>query len=53
MSNNLEQIISQYKSDKESVYNIWFINNDERLKAVRPIRRGVIQVIEDIKSNKL
>jgi type II restriction enzyme len=52
MSNNLEPIIKQYKSDKESVYNTWFINNDERLKAFRSIRRGVIQVIEDIKSNK-
>jgi type II restriction enzyme len=52
MSNNLEQIIQQYKSDKESVYNTWFINNDERLKAFRSIRRGVMQVVEDIKSNK-
>ncbi|HSH68052.1 MAG TPA: hypothetical protein VLB84_20130 [Bacteroidia bacterium] len=52
MSNNFEQIISQYKSDKESVYNTWFINNDERLKAFRSIRRGVMQVVEDIKSNK-
>ncbi|MFY9308254.1 MAG: hypothetical protein WAQ28_04305 [Bacteroidia bacterium] len=52
MSNNLEPIIKQYKSDQESVYNSWFINNDERLKAFRSIRRGVIQVIEDIKSNK-
>lgn len=50
--NNLKQIIDQYKSDSESVYNTWFINNDERLKAFRSIRRGVIQVIEDIKSNK-
>lgn len=52
MNNNLEPIIKQYKSDKESVYNTWFINNEERLKAFRSIRRGVIQVIEDIKSNK-
>lgn len=52
MSENLEQIIRQYKSDKESVYNTWFINNEERLKAFRSIRRGVIQVIEDIKQNK-
>lgn len=52
MSINLEQIINQYKSDKESVYNTWFINNADRLKAFRSIRRGVIQVVEDIKSNK-
>ncbi len=52
MRTNLELIIKQYKSDKESVYNTWFINNDERLKAFRSIRRGVIQVVEDIKNNK-
>lgn len=52
MSNNFEQIIKQYKSDKESVYNTWFINNEERLKAFRSIRRGVLQVIDDIKNNK-
>lgn len=48
---NLEQIIAQYKSDSQSVYHTWFINNNERLKAFRAIRRGVKQVIEDIKSN--
>ncbi len=50
--NNLSAIIAQYKSDKESVFNTWFINNEERLKAFRSIRRGVMQVIEDIKSRK-
>lgn len=48
--NNLLQIISQYKTDNQSVYNTWFIDNDQRLKAFRTIRRGVLQVIEDIKS---
>lgn len=47
---NLIQIIQQYKADSESVYNTWFINNDERLKAFRTIRRGVLQVIDDIKN---
>lgn len=50
MSDNFTSIINQYKADKESVYNTWFINNEERLKAFRSIRRGVIQVIEDIKN---
>lgn len=50
MSDNFSNIISQYKNDNESVYNTWFINNDERLKAFRSIKRGVIQVIEDIKN---
>jgi len=49
MSAHLTNIINQYKADTESVYNTWFINNEERLKAFRSIRRGVIQVIEDIK----
>jgi len=52
MSEHLAAIIQQYKQDKESVYNTWFINNEERLKAFRSIRRGVMQVIEDIKCNR-
>lgn len=50
MSENLSQIISQYKSDTQSVYNTWFVDNDQRLKAFRTIRRGIIQVIDDIKN---
>lgn len=50
MNNDFLHIIQQYKTDQESVYNTWFINNEERLKAFRSIRRGVIQVVEDIKS---
>ena len=49
MSQDLKSIIDDYKKDEESVYNSWFINNDERLKAFRSIRRGVVDVIEDIK----
>ena len=49
---SLSNIIEQYKSDNQSVYNTWFINNEDRLKAFRSIRRGVLQVIEDIKSGK-
>ncbi len=52
MNNNLSQIIGQYKEDKQSVYNTWFINNEERLKAFRSIRRGVMQVVEDIRNKK-
>ena len=47
--NNLSQIIQQYKSDTESVYNTWFVDNNQRLKAFRTIRRGIFQVIDDIK----
>lgn len=49
MNTNFQPLIQQYKSDKESVYNTWFINNEERLKAFRSIRRGIMQVIDDIK----
>lgn len=48
--NNFNQIIQQYKNDTESVYNTWFVDNDQRLKAFRTIRRGIIQVVEDIKN---
>lgn len=47
---NLGQIILQYKNDNQSVYNTWFIDNNQRLKAFRTIRRGVLQVIDDIKN---
>jgi len=50
MSRALQEIIDRYKSDPESVFNTWFINNDERLKAFRSIRRGVKNVVEDIKA---
>jgi type II restriction enzyme len=49
--NNIKQLVKQYKLDTESVYNIWFIDNDQRLKAFRTIRRGVLQVIDDIKKD--
>ena len=45
----IEKLIDRYKHDKESVYNTWFVNNEERLKAFRSIRRGVLQVVDDIK----
>lgn len=47
---NLTQITQQYKADTESVYNTWFVDNDQRLKAFRTIRRDVLQVIADIKN---
>jgi len=50
MTQNFKLIIQSYKDDSDSVYNSWFINNEERLKAFRSIRRGVLHVIEDIKS---
>ncbi len=52
MNTNFSPLIQQYKADKESVYNTWFINNEDRLKAFRSIRRGVMQVIDDIKCKR-
>lgn len=49
MNQDLQPIIERYKEDKETVYNTWFVNNEERLKAFRSIRRGVRDVIQDIK----
>ncbi len=45
----IQSIIKSYKDDRESVYNTWFVNNEARLKAFGAIRRGVEQVIKDIK----
>jgi len=53
MSKDLKSLIDSYKSDDETVYSSWFVNNDERLKAFRTIRRGVFDVIQDIKNGLL
>ncbi len=50
MSQDLKSIIDAYKKDGDTVYNSWFVNNEERLKAFRTIRRGVFEVIQDIKN---
>lgn len=47
----MEKLINQYKKSPDLVYNTWFIENEERLKAFRSIRRGVFQIIKDIKEN--
>src|SRR5579871_2277080 len=44
------QIFEAYRGDPESVYQTWFINGAERLKAFRAIRCGVAQVVTDIKT---
>jgi type II restriction enzyme len=49
MHPTLLTIVNQYKSDSRSVYNTWFVDNEQRLKAFRTIRRGIMQVIDDIK----
>src|SRR6266508_4417243 len=44
----LTHIITQYKSDPESVYNTWFIGGEARMKAFRAIRRGVRDTVDSI-----
>jgi type II restriction enzyme len=44
----LAKLITQYKSDPESVYNTWFIGGEERMKAFRSIRRGVRDTVDSI-----
>ena len=47
---NPSELVMRYKSDPESVYNTWFIDNDTRMKAFHSIRRGVMTVIASIKA---
>lgn len=52
MKQLLQPTAESYKTDPESVYNTWFISNEERLKAFRSIRRGVGTVVDDIKRGR-
>lgn len=52
MKQTLQPTAESYKADPESVYNTWFISNEERLKAFRSIRRGVGTVVDDIKHRR-
>ena len=47
-ASTLPALVDRYIADQESVYNTWFINSTERLKAFRSIRRGVRDVVESI-----
>jgi len=52
MKQTLLPIAQAYKADPQSVYNTWFISNEDRLKAFRSIRRGVSTVVEDIRHQR-
>src|SRR6266498_1316529 len=45
---SLTHLITQYKSDPESVYNTWFVGGEARMKAFRSIRRGVRDTVDSI-----
>lgn len=47
---NLQKIINVYKNDIESVHHTWFLNNEERLKAFRTIKKGLSVVVSDIEN---
>ncbi|HWA34644.1 MAG TPA: hypothetical protein VG737_10965 [Cyclobacteriaceae bacterium] len=51
-TSDFKALIQKYRLDPSSVYNTWFIGGEERLKAFRAIRRGVLQVIEEIKNDR-
>lgn len=44
----LHNLIAEYKSDPESVYNTWFVGEEARMKAFRAIRRGVRDTVDSI-----
>jgi len=46
----MKALIEEYIKNPNLVYNNWFLNYNERLKAFGSIKRGVKQVIEDIKN---
>ncbi len=46
----MDELITKYKNNSDLVYQTWFVNNNDRLKAFRSIKKGVIQVVDDIKN---
>ncbi len=48
----MDKLITEYKNNPDLVYQTWFVNNDDRLKAFRSIKKGVAQVVSDIKNDK-
>lgn len=46
----IENLIQKYRNDTESVYNTWFLQYNDRLKAFRTIRVGIRDVILEIQN---
>ena len=42
---DLDALADRYRRDPESVYHTWFLQDGNRLKAFRSIRRGVEGVV--------
>ncbi|MDR6121658.1 type II restriction enzyme [Bacillus sp. SLBN-46] len=47
----MKSLIESYKNDQESVYHIWFLHSNDRLKAFRTIRKGLLKVIKEIEGD--
>lgn len=48
--NLIEKIVGEYRQDNESVYNTWFLQSQDRLKAFKTIKSGIAVVIEEIQN---
>ncbi|MET1249494.1 hypothetical protein ABWW58_11970 [Sporolactobacillus sp. STCC-11] len=46
----LDKLTGAYIEDRESVYHTWFMNNEDRLKAFRTIKKGLRKVISEMEA---
>ncbi|MBK8724678.1 MAG: hypothetical protein IPL96_01175 [Holophagaceae bacterium] len=51
LPSELAGLLQRYRADPESVFHTWFLGED-RLKAFRTIRRGVMEVVQDIQAGR-
>ncbi len=47
---DLDALTDRYRRDPESVYHTWFLQDGNRLKAFRSIRRGVEEVVRTVRA---
>jgi type II restriction enzyme len=50
-NNFIKNIIAEYKNDSESVYHTWYLDSQDRLKAFRTIKKGVMDVVNEIENH--
>ena len=46
---DLDALADRYRQDPESVYHTWFLQDGNRLKAFRSIRRGIGEVVRTVR----
>lgn len=46
--NRCRELLESYKADPESIYNVWFLHDEARLKSFRSIRRGTQEIVARI-----